>query len=214
MLSYTIPKDVTKRFFYPYINNQKVNEDVLMNDFPKTYEYLKSNKIFLASRTSIINEERAWWEPVRPRPPINMMRPKIISPHLALMPRFSLDSKGEYGISHSPLLYPKEEFAESDLLNFFLAILNSTVCFWYISTHSHLYQRGYIMLEPKTLKVTPVPDPTMVPRDLLRRILSLVDKRMVLAGSERFDVEKEIDSIVAELYNLSSKERRLLGIDI
>jgi len=141
------------------------------------------------------------------------MRPKIISPHLVLVPRFSLDLEGKYAISHSPLLYPKETGAEDDLLRFFIAVLNSAACYWYISAFSHVYRGGYVMLEPKTLKRTPVPDPTQVPLAIKRRLLSLVDKRLVLSGSAALDVEKQIDKIVADLYGLSLKERQALGME-
>ncbi len=87
-----------------------------------------------------------------PRLPQNMMVPKVVSPHLSLVPRFALDADGAYAVSHSPLLYPKDSGVAQELLRFFVAVLNSTVCYWHITAHSHTYARGYAMLEPKTLK--------------------------------------------------------------
>lgn len=141
------------------------------------------------------------------------MRPKIISPHLVLVPRFSLDLQGRYAVSRCPLLYPKDTGAERDLLRYFVAVLNSTPCFWYIATHSHVYQRGYAMLEVKTLIRTPVPDPARVPLKSLRQLLKLVDKRLSSSGSPALDLERQIDATVADLYALSSEERRALGME-
>ncbi len=213
MKSYTVPDKTSRYFFYPYIGGKRIKEESLKNDFPRTWEYLNSHRKGLKARSSVIKNKIAWWEPERPREPKNMMRPKIVSPHLVLVPRFSLDRDGRYAISRSPLLYPKEYAAEDDLLRFFVAVLNSTACFWYMATHSHPYQRGYTMLEPKTLKGTPTPDPTQVVPETMRRLLRLVDKRIVASESVALDIEREIDVLVADLYELSSKERRILGME-
>ncbi|TET12539.1 MAG: SAM-dependent DNA methyltransferase, partial [Candidatus Thorarchaeota archaeon] len=154
MKLYTVPNETSHYFFYPYIGETKVEEDRLRDEFPQTWAYLSSHRRKLEARRSLKRYNRTWWEPMWPRPPKNMMRPKIISPHLVLIPRFSLDREGKYAISHSPLLYPKETGAEDDLLRFFVAVLNSTPCYWHIATHSHVYRGGYVMLEPKTLKKT------------------------------------------------------------
>src|SRR5262249_8623319 len=156
----------------PFIDNIKVTQEQLRAQFPETWAYLLSKKELLETRKSVKNNTVAWWEPERPRLPEHLMRPKIVSPHLVLVPRFTLDREGEYAISHSPLLYPKERERgiEDDLLRFFLAVLNSSICFWYIKTHSHKYQSGYVMLESKTLYKTPVPNPTAIPSGVMRNL--------------------------------------------
>lgn len=141
------------------------------------------------------------------------MRPKLVGPHLVLSPRFSLDSEGRYAISHSPLLYPLEPRVEEDMLRFFLGVLNSTACYWYMATHSHTYGGGYIMLEPKTMRTTPVPDPRKVPTSKMRRLLALVDRRMLASGLAALELEYRIDDLVADLYGLSASERRALGVE-
>ena len=175
----------------------------------------------LESRPPVRRKQLLWWQPERPRLPQNMMRPKIISPHFVVMPRFSHDVKGKYAISRSPLLYPKEVLvegdaqevgAENDLLRYFLAVLNSTVCFRYIAEHSTRYGSGYIMLEPRTLAKTPVPNPSVVPPATMRRLLSLVDKRLTSTGSDNIAIEKELDETITELYGLSLEEQRSLTL--
>ena len=213
MKLYTVPDRTSHYFFYPYVGETKIEEDRLERDFPQTWAYLNSRRKKLEARSSLQKYHRAWWEPMWPRPPEHMMRPKIISPHLVLIPRFSLDREGKYAISQAPLLYPKETGAEQDMLRFFVAVLNSTPCYWYIATHSHVYRGGYVMLEPVTLKKTPVPDPARVSPAIKRRILALVDERLSLSGIAAVDVEKQIDRLVADLYGLSSQERRALGME-
>ena len=140
-----------------------------------------------------------------------MLRPKIVSPHLVVVPRFSLDEKGRYAISRSPLVYPLEEGDELQVLRFFLAILNSSVCHWQIAHQSHKYSRGYAMLEQKSLRSVKVPDPAKVEPKTMKRLLGLVNKRMSDPSAK--DSEQELDRIVAHLYGLTSDERRDIGME-
>jgi len=208
---YHVPKDTGKRVFYPYRDGRKLSIDELERDFPKTLEYLSRHQLALEARKPVKDGKLRWWEPVRPRLPERLMRPKIVSPHLVVLPRFCLDRDGRYAVSHGPIMYPIERVVEDDFLRFLIAVLNSAVCYWYISTHSHKYSRGYSMLEVKTLRHVPIPDPANVPAATMRRLLKLVEQR--LADASVTVIEKEIEGIVADLYGLSPEERQALGME-
>lgn len=211
MESYHVPKDSGKRVLYPFINKRKLTQDEVRKNFGKTWNYLVAHQGTLGNRRPVQRGQLQWWEPVRPRSPEDLLRPKVVSPHLVLVPRFSFDREGKYAVSRTCYVYPKAAGAEDDLLRFFVAILNSPVCYWYVSTHSHKVSRGYTMLEPKTLKPVPVPNPDKVSSASMEQLLCLVDQR--LADPEAISVEKEIDSIVADLYGLSAKDRQAVGIE-
>jgi methylase of polypeptide subunit release factors len=213
MKLYTVPEQTPFYFFSSFIDGRKISEEELVNSFPGTWKYLVSHKSKLESRPPVRNNKLAWWQPERPRQPKDMMRPKIISPHLVLVPRFSLDRTGKYAVSRTPFFTSKDTGAEDDLLQFFVAVLNSSPCYWYIATHSHKYQSGYAMLEPKTLKTTPVPDPTRVDPRIIRRLLKLVESRLLAFGAGAIEYERQIDMLVADLYGLSTQERRVLGME-
>lgn len=214
MQLYKIPQRSSSYFFYPYIDGDLVSEDQLRKEYPETWKYLESHKERLANRGQVKKGNLVWWRPERPREPQNMMVPKIVSPHLTLVSRFSLDNEGKYAISRAPLLYPKKMGAVQDLLRYFVAVLNSTPCYWYIASHSHTYRGGYAMLEPKTLKKTPVPDPSKVPPIALKQLLELVDQRINAKGNAtEIEIEIEIDRIVSQLYGLSSDDRTALGME-
>jgi hypothetical protein len=218
MRPFTTPSRTSQYFFYPYVDGEKIEEKTLRTRFPGTWKYLKSHQSKLENRGSLEKYHRAWWEPMWSRPPENMMRPKIVTPHLTLLPRFALDAKGKYAVSRSPLLYPKENalegrlINEGDVLRFFLAVLNSSACYWFISQHSHVYRGGYVMLESKTLATTPVPNPLQITPIQFRRIVKLVDDRLKAPESRSIEIENALDSLVADLYSLSREERRLIGI--
>lgn len=207
MEKYYVPSDTSKVVFYPYLNNVKLNENDIADKFPKTWAYLKSHSKSLKSRKTA--QTTPWWSPDRPRPPKDILVPKIISPHLVLLSKFSLDEEGKYGVSRCPIMYPKNPKGGIDLLYYFLAILNSSIVFWQIANMSHKYSRGYFMLEPKTLKQIRVPDPAAIPPVTFKKILRSVKE---VIQNPSFENESEIDNLVADLYSLSKNDRNEIGM--
>ncbi len=213
MMRYKVPEDTEKRVFYPYVSGSKITLEELQDKYEKTWEYLCSKRKRLEGRRPVKSGNLEWWLPIWPRLPENLLVPKIISPHLVLLPKFSLDLEGKYAISRSPLIYPKEKDMEADLLQFLVAILNSPIAYWYITTHSHRYSRGYAMLEPKTLKQIPIPNPMKVSAKQMKELLDLVDRRIKVTASLYLDIENQIEEIVSDIYGLSTSERKALGIE-
>ncbi len=212
MMRYVTPKETDRVVFYPYIGNEKVTEDELEEFYPDTWKYLISHKMTLESRKSVLTKNGAWWSPVRPRIPQNMMRPKIIVPHLILLPKFSLDTDGRYAVSRCPLMYPKTgiEVEATDYLKYFLGILNSSVVYWQIAHTSHKYSKGYLMLEPKTLKQILVPNPVKVPVAKMKKIQQMIDK--LLVNPEDNDLHIELDDFISDLYGLHKSEKNEIGM--
>lgn len=209
---YFPPKSSSKFVFFPFIEGEKIEEKEMKKNYPETWKYLLSHKKGLIAKKAFNNEN--WWRPLRTRQPEHILRSKIITPHLTIVPKFSIDSNGKFGISRSPYLISKESgVAGTEMLLYFLAVLNSTPCYWYISNHSHKYSRGYTMIEVNTLQNTPVPDPATVPVNVLKKLITLVQKRLKSVGVEAFQTEKEIDNIVCTLYKLSEEEKKVLGIE-
>lgn len=204
--------------FYPYPNGTLVGEPQIRSDFPETWAYLNRHKDELQGRSQVEKGNLPWWKPERPRPPRNLLRPKLVSPHLVLSPRFGIDLEGVVAVTRSPMLMAKRSvlktvpIPEQDLLKYFLAVFNSSVCFWYVTAHSHSYDRGYSLLEPKTLVSTPVPDPAQLRPTELKKIIGLVNRRLAERGPSGSALEDEIDWTVADLYSLSASDRELLGI--
>lgn len=213
MRAYALPQQPSSALLYPYIDGERVSETLLRNEFPKTWKLLLRSREELEKRGPVKKGTLEWWRPERPRIPENLVRPKIVTPHLVLVPRYSLDSAGMYGVLRSPFMYPVDPDPGSELLRFFLAVLNSSACHWHVMRHSKTYSRGYAMLEPNTLKPTPVPDPFSVADGTMLRILGLVDERLGASGErEARAMESEIDAVVADLYGLTLAERRAIGI--
>lgn len=217
MMAYAVPENTGKVVFYPYFNNKLLTEDELQSRYPQTWEYLSENEEKLSKRS--LRNKLLWWKPVSPTTPEKLARPKIVTPNLTISPRFSLDLESRYSVSRSPFFYLKEKIGreyvgnEKDVLKFFVAVLNSSACYWYISNHSHKFGRGYAKLEPKTLKHTPVPPPD-TSFIKVRQIIDLVDERLIADGRKAINIEIELDNLVADLYELSKEERIILGMEV
>jgi type I restriction-modification system DNA methylase subunit len=211
MERYHVPTKVSKFVFFPYRDGKLLTEEQMRSDYSETWEYLKAHATQLKKRSSVKAGHVLWWRPHRPAPVAKMLTPKLVSPHLILIPRFAFDATGKYAVSHSPWLTPIEDSVDPDILKFFVAVLNSTVAFWEISRTSHKYSRGYLMLEKKTLKSLRVPKPQDVPTATMSKLLKLVDRR--LEDPSLKDCEGEIDAIVANIYGLSKQERQYVGME-
>jgi len=214
MRPYVVPGKTERWLFYPFEGKERLSERDVRTKFSRTWEYLQSHRSRLRNRPAVQKGNLEWWMPERPRSPMEMLRPKIVTPHLVLVPRFALDRDGRYAVSHSPYLFSTSGGADDDILRFFLAVLNSTICFWHVSTHSYSYLRGYARLEAATLSRTRVVDPSKVDHATMRQTIRLVDRRLGCEDPETAEkLEREIDTVVAELYGLTAKERKGIGME-
>jgi hypothetical protein len=211
MQPYTVPKRTAQFVFYPFFKGKKVTEDILESKFSKTWDYLQEHREQLSRRGSLVRYGKQWWEPMWPRDPDILLRPKLVVPHLVIMPRFAFDKTGRYAVSHSPFLIARERSEEDQILKLMLGILNSSACFWHIQRNSHVYRHGYIMLESKTLEKTPVPDISRWSAVDKKKLLTLVDRRL-RDDADRDEISAEIDEFVADAYGLNPAERRALGL--
>ena len=209
--AYAVPKRTDYFFFYPYLGERSLDEAEVADKYPATYAYLKSHEVKLSARSQVRKGNVPWWRPERPRKPSHLMRPKIVTPHLVVVPRFALDEHGTLAVSRAPYLYPlDEEGAELDLMRFYLGILNTTVCFWHIGQTSHRYSRGYAMLEPKTLRGVPVPDIQKVDPMTVASVVQIVER--LVQGTEGDGDDESLEDLSASLYGLSHRDRVLLGL--
>jgi methylase of polypeptide subunit release factors len=206
---FNLPRQAKRFVFYPFREDKPLDADELRERYPETWRYLVSNKNKLLSRRSVRVKTNPWWRPVRPRQPRHLLRPKIVTPHLVISPRFALDQFGKYAVSHGPYVALREQGGIDELI-YLLGVLNSTPSFWLVTQTAHNYSRGYSRLEVTTLARTTVPDPSKIERSLVKEVVRLVSKRIESSGSQALELENLIDEKVAEAYGLSQAERRLV----
>jgi len=211
MLRFDVPARQTTAVFMPFgPDGEPLEETQLRNACPETWEYLKSFKKQLSKRSTVTRYGQAWWHPARTRVPAKMFVSKIVTPHLVLFPRFGIDRKGMYAVSHSPYLVPQSDTGALALLKVVCAVMNSAIGHWQLASSSHKYSRGYLMLEVKTLCDFHMPDPASLPALLTRRIVRLVD---TLAESpDNANATADLDDMVGQAFRLSAEQMSLVGV--
>lgn len=198
MLRYVAPHKVASWMFYPFAGEQLLEEDALRARYPKTWAHLEGFYEELSRRSSVQRGQMPWWRPERPRSPGTILRPKIVGPHLMLVPRFSLDFGGRFLVSRSPYIYHSDDDVEA--LKIVLSILNSSIGHWQIINQSHRYSRGYARLEAATLRKFKLPNPASIPARETMAILRSVN--LLLSGSVDNDIRSGLDSTIAQLYGI------------
>jgi methylase of polypeptide subunit release factors len=211
MKRFGVPERLPTAVFMPFDSEgERLTESGLRNSYPETWKYLREFRRELNNRSTVRNG-CPWWEPARPRSPGKMLVPKVVTPHLVLLPRFGIDTSGKYAVSHCPYLVPKAQSGGLSLLKIMCAILNSAVGHWQLASTSHKYSRGYLMLEVKTLQDFHMPDPVSLSTPLIRRIVRLVDT--LIATPDHGTAMTELDVAVGEAFGLSSAQMSLVGVD-
>ena len=196
-----------KVVIYPYIDGELISGEIFEKKYNKTWEYLSAHKKRLEARGSMASGDHPWWRPSRPREPKNLLRKKVVCPHLMLTSRFAVDLKGDIGVSHSPFIVIKDSgIDEEAVLKYFCAILNSSVVSWYISRFSYRYGRGYSRVEVQGLKDIPIPNPSRINSIIFRKIIKMVDLIILNKGDNL--LEEKIDNIICNLYGLNQIEIR------
>jgi hypothetical protein len=204
---YSVPRRTAEVGFYPFDHERPLTEGEIESDFPKTWAYLCSNREQLETRKAVVKDGIPWWRPERPREPTTILRPKIVCPHLMLTPRFAINPSGRLAVSRSPFIFAKDEGEGQTLIRFFCAVLNSTVCSWYLRTYAPKYGSGYNRLEVNLLSAAPVPNLVRVNAATLASVIDMVGRL-----SRRPDPELDncLDDLICSLYGFTPTERREL----
>jgi len=187
--SFEFNKRTNKYIIYPIINGVDLNENELKSNFPKTHKYLLKYK----------KDNTKWWLPHRSRKEY-IFNPKIITPHLSIIPKFALDETGEYVVSRSPFMFLKNNQLD-DLLYYFLGVLNSSICYWYLNMLAHKFSQSYNTIEVRELEEVPVPSPSLNNKMTIE-IVKLTKRIMGAKGLDRMKDIAKLEKSVANLYGI------------
>lgn len=210
---FSVPEETGRRIFYPFLEKVPVTAAQVEADFPETWSRLEESKERLSARSRVASGGLEWWRPMWPRPPREMLSPKIVVPEVFLVPRFGFDVSGKWIVSHSPFVYAARWDDDRDLLYVLTAILNSSVCSWFIDTNARKYRNQYNKLSVSLLRKMPIPDLGEIPVNTLRRVVDLT--ATLVSGDKDFDREKAMsldDLVLSDLYGLTRGEAELVSL--
>ncbi len=182
---------------YPHIikagKTEAIPEEQLMTQYPKTYKYLLTFKdTLVAKKIKYKTNPELWYSLHNSRDMSLFCERKIITPYLANKCQMSIDTNGGlFTNDKCSVLKLKPQF-ESLYLPY-LAILNSKLCWFFISKTSSEFAGGYFVFS--NLFVNPFPIPN----------LSLPENRFVSASLQAL-----ADTMLSLNKQLQEKRARFL----
>ena len=214
---------------FPYTPNidgfsELIPELAFKSQFPRTWSYLLANKSYLENREQgkMIGEN--WYAYVYPKALDVMPLPKIFTPDLANRASFSLDETGELfftgGVAGGYGILVLPEYSRE----YVLGLLNSKLLEWIIRQSATQMRGGYFSFESRFIRNLPIRTIDFLnPKDKSKhdQIVRLVDSMLTLHKHKakaktqteqemiqrQIDAaDREIDTLVYELYGLTKKE--------
>lgn len=168
-------------------------EAELQKQFPKGYAYIKECEGELRGRErGRFNVEGQWFQFSRKQGIIGSEHNKILMPYLSYGSQLTYDEQGGYYTNTKVFgLIRKDDFESS--YNFLLSILNSKLCWYFISKTSSVMRGGYFTYTKETL--SPFPIPEIKSKETIKPFETLVDYTMWLRANKEHKVDKYVDNL-------------------
>jgi len=190
----------------------------MMKDSPKTWDYLRACETELRSRERGRMDHDDWYAYVYPKNLDLFGTPRILVRDIIQSGSFALDPIGEHAFVSGYGIVLKDAY--SNMLPYFLALLNSRLLTQYLKSISTTLRGGWFRPFPQFMGQLPIRLPkTRNERQLVNhvttRVTSLITAKRSLADSnlsvrERDQLErqieaheKRIDELVCELYGVN-----------
>lgn len=142
-----------------------------------------------------------WWELRNCAYYDLFLKPKIIFPNLQNSNKFAFDETEVYLNAPSVFLPTNDKYL--------LAILNSKVVWHFLKTICVVRSGGFIEVKPQYFEQIPIPQ---IPPSEQQPFITLVNKILEgkQQGNDTTDLEKQIDDLVYELYEITDDERKVI----
>ena len=207
---------------YPYINDNNkqriLKENELMTLFPKTYNYLNSFKNHLINlKKKFKTNPKYWYALHRPRQEVWFEQARIITPQISFGCNMTIDKKKFF---HNAKVY---SFIKKDSItynnNYFLAILNSKLVWFYLKKTGDELRGGYFTFTTDYLEPFNIPIPTKeVENDLINKIDQILQIKKEIKNNNATSeidnkirkIENEVNRIVYNLYDLNEDEIKVV----
>ena len=162
---------------FPYkIENGKAilySEGELSMQFPKGYAYLKECEAILRDRENgKFNIDGEWFQFGRKQGILYAEKEKLIARDISMGGSFAYDFLGKFYQTTTIYGYIKKQSVQENY-KFWLALLNSRLCWWFIANTGTVLANGYFRYKPDY--INPFPVPKVVSKDMESAIITVVD---------------------------------------
>jgi len=220
-----------KRLIFPYDNGKLISRDILIEQTPKTWQYLLDHKSYLENRERGKMKGSNWYAYGRSQALTTMGFSKIITPDYYAHASYCIDRQGIYyfcgGGAGGYGIVLKTEFNPL----YVLGLLNSKLLDWYLHKITmRAYQTAYMYVK-KYIEHLPIrtidfdnPDDRVKHDKMIKFVDRMLDLHMQLAAAKIPDektriqrqinaTDKQIDKLVYDLYDLTEEEISIVERD-
>ncbi|MBM4424257.1 MAG: hypothetical protein FJ030_12860 [Chloroflexi bacterium] len=226
-------ESVTRYVIFPYHDGKLIPAKTFATHYPNCWAYLKENRKALAGREKGKMDHDGWYGYVYPKSLKLFGQSKLLTPSIANRASFSFDANGEYyfvgsggggGGGYGILLKPSEH---SPLYT--LGLLNSQLLDFYLKSISSPFRHGYYAYNKQYIERLPIrainfSDPADKARHdaLVKLVEEMLELQKERAEAGELDdrrhalarrigaVDREIDTLVYELYGLTEDEIKIV----
>lgn len=194
-------------FPYKLIEGKAIlyTEKELSDTFPLGYSYLKDCEDILRGREKgRLQNDDFWYKYIYPKNLVLFNHEKLVAPDISMGGNFAYDIEGKFYQTTTIYGYiKKSEISES--YKFWMALLNSRLCWWFLTNTGTTLANGFFRFKPDYIKPFPVPQD--IPQKMEEAIVKIVDNILEIKNKNQsattIEYEKQIDLIVYHLYNLT-----------
>ena len=201
-------------FPYKLIEGKAIlyTEKELSDTFPLGYSYLKDCEDILRGREKgRLQNDDFWYKYIYPKNLVLFNHEKLVAPDISMGGNFAYDIEGKFYQTTTIYGYiKKSEISES--YKFWMALLNSRLCWWFLTNTGTTLANGFFRFKPDYIKPFPVPELKQTSKGE-KLIVKLTDFLLYLYNKNNADIlthttnkrlathiEEIIDMIFYELY--------------
>ena len=225
--------ELNKSILFPYKmirdKAELLSTDELSKKYPKTWSYLRANRIKLESRERGKWKHDKWYAFGRSQNLSEMEQIKILTPSIANKSSFAFDHEGKYyfvgsggggGGGYGITLKPNHEIG----YEYILGLLNSRLLDYYLKSLSSAFSGGYYAYNRQYIEQLPIrliDFSNQIDKTLYSNMVTLVERMLILqeqlktsqikSDCQMYEgaidsINKQIDELVYELYGLTEEE--------
>ena len=188
-----IPSSANKKWTWSKAETEREARNLFKQAFPAIHNHLSQWEAKLKKRD---DQGKFWWELRSCAYYKEFEQPKIIYPDIAKRPEFTWDKTKAF-LGNTAYILPTDE-------KWLLGLLNSQLMWWFYMNITSSIRGGFVRFIAQYIGQLPI---TLLDDSQKSPIVSLVEK--ILADPDSHEVpelEKQIDTLVYELYGLTEKE--------
>ncbi|WMM23457.1 N-6 DNA methylase [Tissierella sp. MB52-C2] len=224
VMSKNIEKDLLKRWIknsnierYNTLDNDLflIYSDLIEEegDYPRSIKFIKEYKTRLEKRRECKTGSRKWYELQWGRDRNLFEQPKIIFPYKSRSNRFTIDYNNLYYSADIYSLVVRDEFKDRISLEYLVGLLNSSIYEFYFKLFAKKMGKGIYDYYPNSILDLKIIMEEIVDdiSENVNEIMKLKSKGDAEIQKKIYDLEKNIDEIIGEYFELDELDYEIIN---